>query len=128
MTDITQETEQKEFGEPELKNPNTETHSLKRVVFNDGSYKPWNWTLPLQDEGLWRLGCETLGLTGNEMARFQNEVGDIVKYAIEYLQDDDPEKLRKIIKQELRHTPALGNRVYNLLHNFELLMKEKEDE
>lgn len=114
--------------EPEKKNPNTEVHELKRKTFRDGSFREWEWQLPLTDEPLWQLGRKALSLDDSEAMQNQNDIGDIVKMAIEYLQSDDPEKVYTLIRRELRHTPALGNRVFNLKRNFELLMEEEEDD
>ena len=114
--------------EPEPKNPNTEVHDLKRSVFKDGGFYQWEWTLPLTDEPLWQLGRKALNLSDSEASQYQNEIGDIIKMAVEWLQDDDPDKVYRLIRKELRFTPNLGNKVYNLKRNFEIMWRKAEDE
>lgn len=112
--------------EPEPKNPNTVGQTKRE--FRDGGYRSWDWQLPLADEPMWQLGRKVLGLSDGEASQYQNEIADVMKLIMEYLQSDDEMEVAKFLRRELRFTPNSGNRIFNLLHNMVELRKEQDDE
>lgn len=113
-----EETKKEETPQEENK-----TESPKR--FKDGSYRAWEWTQSdLTQEPLWNVGKDVLGLTDEQSTSFINEIGDITKLAIEYLQDDNPKEVYKLLAKVLRRTPQAGNQIVSLLRELQIMSEE----
>lgn len=126
-TELTQ-TEEQEVAEEKVKRK-TPPGVYKRVTFDDGGFRPFEFTGQINEAPEFKVIARAMGYDplSSEVSSFQNYIADIARMIYTYLQTDDVDKVNKFVRQLYRKTPQGGSRIINLKRTLQLLLEEEKE-